>query len=222
MLSGRRLSYLKKKEKLAEPVTHCHSLSLVVPLIVIPCHLFSLFVICCHSLSFVVARCTTRCHSLSLDIIRCHSLYHSLSLDVLLVCLYKRSFSNMRIEKSYDAISDCFGYDFWSNKTHEWVTAWCKSGTGTLGPATRDPPQSLKVGPGTSLKFKSGTPEPPSKFRSRIPRPPSKFKSGTPSPFFNEFIFFRIFNRFLSLCLFQIWHIQKKYQLRVTEINSQH
>ena len=31
--------------------------------------------------------------------------------------------SNKRIEKSYDAISDSFGYDFWSlnNKTHEWV-----------------------------------------------------------------------------------------------------
>ena len=32
--------------------------------------------------------------------------------------------------------------------------------------------------------------------------PPSKFKSGIPSPFFNELIFFRIFNCFLSLCLF--------------------
>ena len=71
-----------------------------------------------------------------------------------------------------------------------------------VGPGPRDPPQSLKVGPGTPLKFKSGTPGPPSKFKSRIPGPPSKFKSGTPSPFFNEFIFFRIFNRFLSLCLF--------------------
>ena len=60
-----------------------------------------------------------------------------------------------------------------------------------VGPGPRDPPQSLKVGPGTPLKFKSGT-----------PGPPSKFKSGTPSPFFNEFILFRIFNRFLSLCLF--------------------
>ena len=39
------------------------------------------------------------------------------------------------------------------------VEAWCKSGT--LGP-----PQSLKVGPGTPLKFKSGTPGPPSKFKS--------------------------------------------------------
>ena len=43
------------------------------------------------------------------------------------------------------------------------------------------------MGPGTPLKFKSGT-----------PGPPSKFKSGTPSPFFNELIFFRIFHRFFT------------------------
>ena len=35
-----------------------------------------------------------------------------------------------------------------------------------VGPGPRDPPQSLKVGPGTPLKFKSGTPGPPSKFKS--------------------------------------------------------
>ena len=29
-----------------------------------------------------------------------------------------------------------------------------------VGPGPRDPPQSLKVGPGTPLKFKSGTPDP--------------------------------------------------------------
>ena len=58
----------------------------------------------------------------------------------------------------------------------------------------RDPPQSLKVGPGTPLKFKSGT-----------PGPPSKFKSGTPSPFFNEFIFFRIFHRFFLLIYFCVF-----------------
>ena len=46
--------------------------------------------------------------------------------------------------------------------------AWCKSGTRTSGPGTRDP-----------LKFKSGTSEHPSKFKSRTPGPPSKFKSGT-------------------------------------------
>ena len=48
-----------------------------------------------------------------------------------------------------------------------------------VGPRTRDPPQSLKAGPGTPLKFKSGTPGPPPKFKSGTPGPPSKFKSGT-------------------------------------------
>ena len=81
-------SLIWEKEKLAEMVTRCHSLSL--------------FVICCHSLSFVVPLVVTRCHSLSLVVplvvIRCHSLSfvvtrcttrcHSLSLDVLLVCLF--------------------------------------------------------------------------------------------------------------------------------------
>ena len=61
----------------------------------------------------------------------------------------------------------------------------------TLEPRTRDRPQSLKVGPGTPLKFTSGT-----------PGPPTKFKSGTPSPCFNEFIFFRIFLRFFYLFIF--------------------
>ena len=36
----------------------------------------------------------------------------------------------------------------------------------------------------------------------RDPGPPSKFKSGTPSPFFNEFIFFRIFFHFFHLFIF--------------------
>ena len=62
---------------------------------------------------------------------------------------------------------------------------------GPRDPGTWDPPQSLKVGPGIPLKFKSWTPGPPSKFKSRIPGPPLKFKSGTPSPFFNEIIFFQ-------------------------------
>ena len=54
--------------------------------------------------------------------------------------------------------------------------AWYKSGTKALGlgysglwdpgPRTRDLPQSLKVGPRTPLKFKSGTPGPSSKFKS--------------------------------------------------------
>ena len=46
-----------------------------------------------------------------------------------------------------------------------------------LGP--RDPPQSLKVGRETPLKFKSGSPEPSSRIKSGTLGPPSKFKSGT-------------------------------------------
>ena len=82
-----------------------HLLSFVVPLVVISCttgcHLLSLVVTCCHSLSLVVplfvTRCTTPCHSLPfvvlLAVICCHSLYHSLSLDIPLVCLFiKQSF----------------------------------------------------------------------------------------------------------------------------------
>ena len=53
---------------------------------------------------------------------------------------------------------------------------WCKS---DQDPMTRDPPQSLKVGPKTPLKFKSGTPGSPSKFKSGTPGPSSKLKSGT-------------------------------------------
>ena len=49
-------SLIWKKEKLAEMVTRCHSLSFVVTRCTTRCH----------SLSFVVTRCTTRCHSLSL------------------------------------------------------------------------------------------------------------------------------------------------------------
>ena len=74
-----------------------------------------------------------------------------------------------------------------------------------VGPGPRepeDPPlQSLKVGPGLFLKFKSGTPGPPSKFKSRILGPPSKFKSGATSPFFNEFIFLEYLIVFY-LCVF--------------------
>ena len=49
----------------------------------------------------------------------------------------------------------------------------------TSGPGTWDPPQSLKVGLETLLKFKSGIPGPPSKFKGRTSGPPSKSKSGT-------------------------------------------
>ena len=95
--------------------------------------------------------------------------------------------------------------------------AWCKSETRTPGPGTRDPrPPS---------KFKSETPGPPSKFQSGTPGPPSKFKSGTPSLSLNEFIFLRIFHRFFYLSIFASFLNKiytKKYQLRVTEINSLH
>ena len=59
--------------------------------------------------------------------------------------------------------------------------AWCNSGTRTPGRKTSGPgpPQSLKVGPGTLLKFRRGTPGSHSKFKGGIPGPPSKFKSGT-------------------------------------------
>ena len=68
MLSGRLLSYLKKRKlsrnghSLALVVIRCttrfHSLSLVVPLVVIHCN----------TLSFVATLCTIRCHSLSHDV----------------------------------------------------------------------------------------------------------------------------------------------------------
>ena len=92
----------------------CHSLSLVVLLVVLlvvtRCHSLyhslSFAVACGHSLSFivthyhslslivllVVTHCTTRCHSLYHSLLfvvtRCHLLYHSFSLDVPLVCLF--------------------------------------------------------------------------------------------------------------------------------------
>ena len=57
---------------------YCHSMSLVVWLVVTLCH--SLY----HSLSLVVICCHSLYYSLSLVVIRCHSL----SLDVPLVCLF--------------------------------------------------------------------------------------------------------------------------------------
>ena len=82
------------------------------------------------------------------------------------------------------------------------VRGWCKSGSRTPGSRTRDP---LKVGPRTSLKFKSGTLGPFSNFKSWTLGPTLKFKSRTPSSFLNELIFFRIFHQFLPdliFCLF--------------------
>ena len=83
--------------------------------------------------------------------------------------------------------------------------AWYKSetstpGFGASGKGTKDPPQSLKVGPGTHLKFKSEVSGPPSKFKSGVPGPPTKFKSGIPhlslmNSFFSEYFlaFFYLF-----------------------------
>ena len=74
-----------------------------------------------------------------------------------------------------------------------------------LGPGTRDPTESLKVGPGTPLKFKSRTPGSPSKFWSGNLGPPSKFKSGAPhlslmNLFFSEYfiVIYFIFVSFLN------------------------
>ena len=75
VLSGRFLSFSKKLVKINP---RCHSLSLVVTL----CH--SLLIV----VPLVVTRCNTRWHSLSLVFIRCHPLYYSLSLDVSPVCLF--------------------------------------------------------------------------------------------------------------------------------------
>ena len=72
-----------------------------------------------------------------------------------------------------------------------------KVGPGPRDPAIRDPPQSLKVGPGAPLKFKSGTPGPPSSLKVGLPPRPSSS--------FNEFIFpeyFSVFFTYLFLCLF--------------------
>ena len=58
-------------------VIRCHPLSFFVTC----CRFFTCCITRCHSLSLVVSlvviRCTTRCHSLSLVVIRCHSMYHS-------------------------------------------------------------------------------------------------------------------------------------------------
>ena len=67
-----------KNEPIILCLTYSSLTAWLVPLVVILGHSLSLFVIRCLSLSLVVIRCTTRCHSL----------YHSLSLDVPLVCLF--------------------------------------------------------------------------------------------------------------------------------------
>ena len=92
-----------------------------------------------------------------------------------------------------------------------------------VGPESRDPgiidlgtPSKFKGGTrDPPLKFKSGTPGPPSKFKSGTLGPPSKFKSGTGSPFFNEFIFFRIFHRFLIFVSF----LNKIYAKKISTVS---
>ena len=51
---------------------------------------------------------------------------------------------------------------------------------GPRNPGTRDPgpPQNLKVGPGTLLKFKSGTPGPPSNLKVGSQDPLQSLKVG--------------------------------------------
>ena len=70
-------SFVRKKGKLAEKTTRCHSFSIVA----IRYHSLSLIVNRCHSLSLdvplVVTRCTTRCHPLSLVVIHCTTRCHS-------------------------------------------------------------------------------------------------------------------------------------------------
>ena len=75
----------------------------------------------------------------------------------------------------------------------------------TLGPGTQGPPQSLKVRPGTSLKFKSWTPGPPSKFKSGTLGPPPKFKSGTPHLSLMNFYFSEYFIVFFYLFIFCVF-----------------
>ena len=56
--------------------------------------------------------------------------------------------------------------------------AWCKSGTRTPAPRTQDPHQNLKVGPGTPLKFKSGSQGPLQNLKAGPPDPLQSLKVG--------------------------------------------
>ena len=62
-------------------VTRSHSLSLVVPLVVIPYHSLSLVVTRCHLLSLVVPLVVIRCHSLSFFVTCCTTRCHSFIKD---------------------------------------------------------------------------------------------------------------------------------------------
>ena len=92
-------------------------------------------------------------------------------------CLRNKSIGELTCLKHFSAgenHSESFLKKLLPNVPHGSVLgAWCKSGTTTTGPGTSGhwdpglgPPQSLKVGPGTLLKFKSRTPGTPSKFKS--------------------------------------------------------
>ena len=65
----------------------CHSLSFVVPLVVIRCHSLLLVIIHCHSLSFVVTRCHSLHYSLSLVV---HSF--SFIVPLVVICCHLLSF----------------------------------------------------------------------------------------------------------------------------------
>ena len=77
------------------------------------------------------------------------------------------------------------------------TSAWRKSGTRTPGPGTQDPTQWLKMGHGTPLKFKSGTPGPLSKFKSGTPGHPTKFKSGTFIMIFLHYLTYFVLDKYI-------------------------
>ena len=58
------------------------------PFFEVYCAVFICFTICCHSLSLIAICCHSLPFVVPLVVICCHSLYHSLSLDVPLVCLF--------------------------------------------------------------------------------------------------------------------------------------
>ena len=98
----------------------------------------------------------------------------------------------------------CFSLSFGKYLSTPFTRHGVKLRSGSWDPGPWDPPQSLKVGPLTPLKFKSGIPGPSSKFKSGTPGPPSKFKSGTPhlslkNSLFSEYFILFFTNLFLCL-----------------------
>ena len=95
------------------------------------------------------------------------------------------------------------------NLLHIFRTLFLKNTSGRhdvkVEPGPREPPESLKVGPGTSLKFKSGTPGPLQNLKVGLQDPLKSLKVGPPylslmNSFFSEY-FFASFT-YLFLCLF--------------------